>query len=258
MRITRNNRDSLTEQAYAFLRESLGLGPPGTGRVRRSKRKLEREAAERGEREKAEAREREKAAKRERQAAKERERALQAQKMARKRKIQGQRAREKRKVLALAKQRAREAAKSGILGVEDEADSDSLELQDDQLDKLASVEDSDSAPDVDEVDKVEDLDTVEDVDAVFDVEDKQSLSGPRKAPRLAAPLAARPKPPVSGQKIMSVVHSAKAMMRPPLPKAKVMVRPPPPKAKVMMRQPPAKVAPPAAKGKSVVCLDLDD
>merc|ERR1719189_3449633 len=150
-----------------------------------------------------EAREREKAAKRERQAAKERERALQAQKLARKRKIQGQRAREKRKALALVKQRSKELANSGILGVEDEADSDSLELQDDHIDNLASVEDSDSAPDVDEVDKVEDLDTVEDVDVVFDVEDKQSPSGPRKAPRLAAPLAVRPKPPVSGQKIMS-------------------------------------------------------
>jgi len=251
MKITRNNRDSLTEQAYVFLRESLGLGPPGTGTVRRSKRKLQREAAEREEREKAEAIEREKVAKRERQQAKERDRALQAQKLARKRKIQGHRAREKRKAAALVKQRSQELAKSGILGVEDEADSDSLELQDDQADTLASVEDSDSASDVDEADKVEDLETVEDVDAVFDVEDKQTSSGPRKAPRLAAPLAAKPAAPVSSQKFVSVQSAkAKPMMRPPFA--------PPPKAKVMMRPAPAKAAPPAAKGKASVCLDADE
>merc|ERR1712048_42889 len=34
LRITRNNRDPLVAQAYAQLRECLGLGPPGTGKRR--------------------------------------------------------------------------------------------------------------------------------------------------------------------------------------------------------------------------------
>lgn len=40
VKLTRNNRDSLVDQVYAQLRESLELGPPGTGKPRmRGKRK---------------------------------------------------------------------------------------------------------------------------------------------------------------------------------------------------------------------------
>merc|ERR1712079_516399 len=39
VRITRNNRDSVVSQVYSTLRESLNLGPPGTGRPQVNKRK---------------------------------------------------------------------------------------------------------------------------------------------------------------------------------------------------------------------------
>lgn len=165
MRITRNNRDALTGQVYMMLRESLGLGPPGTGNPKPNKRKAaereRREAAEREERDRAAAKERERAAKKERQAARERERALKAKELAKKRKILAQKAREQRKARALLRKRAQEAAKGGVMAVEDEAESDSLEFEDD-------------------IDDVEDVDTVEDVDAVVDVDDKKLIV--RKVP----------------------------------------------------------------------------
>ncbi|CAE7374386.1 NTPCR [Symbiodinium necroappetens] len=76
VKLTRGNRDAVVEQTYAFLRESLGLGPPGTGKPkprrvdkkkrkeeeRRAKEQAEREAREREEKEREEAAEQEKAA----------------------------------------------------------------------------------------------------------------------------------------------------------------------------------------------------
>ncbi|CAE6940127.1 NTPCR [Symbiodinium natans] len=76
VKLTRGNRDAVVDQTYAFLRESLGLGPPGTGKPkprrvdkkkqkeeeRRAKEQAEREAREREEKEREEAAEREKAA----------------------------------------------------------------------------------------------------------------------------------------------------------------------------------------------------
>lgn len=235
LQITRNNRDARLLEAYAKLRESLGLGPPGTGQVKPDKRKAkelaereQREAKEREERDKAEAKERERVAKKERQAAREKERDAKAKQLAKKRELLAKCIRERRKARALVRQKAREAAKSGVVtAVEDEAGSDSsLELEDDE-------------------DAVEDLENVEDVDAPVDVEERRAAVAvaarrvraaglvPAPAPAPVVPLVAKPAP--------------RQQARPPL-------RPPP--------RPPTRPAPAVGRGRgaskaggAVVLLD---
>ncbi|CAK9024600.1 unnamed protein product, partial [Durusdinium trenchii] len=133
VKLTRNNRDALVDQTYAQLRESLSLGPPGTGkpRVRTKKKKeeerkarerAEREAREQEEREREEAAEQEKVARRERQMAKEKARAERLAKERAEREVEAAKARAERKRRAEARKKALEDAKNGIVVEQEDVD----------------------------------------------------------------------------------------------------------------------------------------
>ncbi|CAK9087668.1 unnamed protein product, partial [Durusdinium trenchii] len=155
VKLTRNNRDALVDQTYAQLRESLSLGPPGTGkpRVRTKKKKeeerkarerAEREAREQEEREREEAAEQEKVARRERQMAKEKARAERLAKERAEREVEAAKARAERKRRAEARKKALEDAKNGIVVEQEDVDdvddveavAPSLDLVDDAIDVL--------------------------------------------------------------------------------------------------------------------------
>lgn len=138
IKLTRNNRDSLVDQTYAQLRESLGLGPPGTGKPRvrikkkkeeerKAKERAEREAREREEKEREEAAEKEKAARRERQMAKEKARAERLAKERAEREVEAAKARAERKRRAEARKKAMEDAKNGVVPCVEHEDADDVE-----------------------------------------------------------------------------------------------------------------------------------
>lgn len=138
IKLTRNNRDSLVDQTYAQLRESLGLGPPGTGKIRvrtkkkkeeerKAKERAEREAREREEKEREEAAEKEKAARRERQMAKEKARAERLAKERAEREVEAAKARAERKRRAEARKKAMEDAKNGVVPCIEHEDADDVE-----------------------------------------------------------------------------------------------------------------------------------
>lgn len=138
IKLTRNNRDLLVDQTYAQLRESLGLGPPGTGKPRvrtkkkkeeerKAKERAEREAREREEKEREEAAEKEKAARRERQMAKEKARAERLAKERAEREVEAAKARAERKRRAEARKKAMEDAKNGVVPCVEHEDADDVE-----------------------------------------------------------------------------------------------------------------------------------
>ncbi|CAE7866321.1 NTPCR [Symbiodinium microadriaticum] len=141
VKLTRGNRDAVVEQTYAFLRESLGLGPPGTGKPkprrvdkkkrkeeeRRAKEQAEREAREREEKEREEAAEKEKAARKERQLAKEKARAERLAKEKAEREVEAAKARAERKRRAEARQKAAEDAKNGLVPCVEHDDEEDVE-----------------------------------------------------------------------------------------------------------------------------------
>lgn len=138
IKLTRNNRDSLVDQTYAQLRESLGLGPPGTGKPRvrtkkkkeeerKAKERAEREAREQEEKEREEAAEKEKAARRERQMAKEKARAERLAKERAEREVEAAKARAERKRRAEARKKAMEDAKNGVVPCVEHEDADDVE-----------------------------------------------------------------------------------------------------------------------------------
>lgn len=153
LRITRNNRETLIEQAYATLRKCLGLRPPGqAARERGNKRMHEEEAEKRQHRaqtreevDKDAEKEREQALKKARKEARDRERATQAKKLAKKKEVQAKKAREERKRRAAARKEARSLSRSKtLMEVEEEDDSEGdLEMESD-VEALEAVEALDS------------------------------------------------------------------------------------------------------------------
>jgi len=138
IKLTRNNRDALVDQTYAQLRESLGLGPPGTGKPRvrtkkkkeeerKAKEKAEREEREREEKEREEAAKKEKVARRERQVAKEKARAERLAKERAEREVEAAKARAERKRRAEARKKAMEEAQNGVVPCIEHEDVDDVE-----------------------------------------------------------------------------------------------------------------------------------
>eukprot|EP00439_Symbiodinium_sp_Y106_P015368 s5202_g2.t1 len=147
VKLTRGNRDAVVEQTYAFLRESLGLGPAGTGKPkprreeeRRAKEQAEREAREREEKEREEAAEKDKAARKERQLAKEKARAERLAKEKAEREVEAAKARAERKKRAEARQKAVEDAKNGLVPCVEHDDEEDVEAVAPSLDLVEDID----------------------------------------------------------------------------------------------------------------------
>eukprot|EP00927_Polykrikos_kofoidii_P037556 TRINITY_DN31727_c0_g2_i1.p1 TRINITY_DN31727_c0_g2~~TRINITY_DN31727_c0_g2_i1.p1 ORF type:complete len:801 (-),score=202.54 TRINITY_DN31727_c0_g2_i1:65-2467(-) len=213
VRITRNNRDELPAQVYAQLRESLGLGPPGTGKKRSKRRTSQDDAEERKAEEEARKAKAADDAKRIAELkAKRQEDARKKQKLAKAKEAQrynnkkARKARELRKKRDEVRRRAREIAQEGAMDVEEE----------DEVEAVANfgeldVDDDDESSMVAELAELDsdDCSAVEDVDAVLDVESM-------KRPNAVAPKA-KPKPkavPVLGKLVTNAAKLAKPGMAP--------------------------------------------
>jgi nucleoside-triphosphatase THEP1 len=189
MRITRNNRDSVLPQVYAQLRESLGLGPPGT---KQERLKTEWEAdLEKKNKEQALKEEAARKAQRKHDKAKSKASA-ELDKVKVKNAKKKREDRKRRADIRSRYQALRQAAKNGPLEVEEEDEVQALaqevELEDDSS-SAGAIEDDGYA-------------VVEDIDAVLDVE------------------SSKPKPavvkPVSAGRVRRIIPKAKAVVVPNL------------------------------------------
>eukprot|EP00929_Paragymnodinium_shiwhaense_P026373 TRINITY_DN15703_c0_g1_i1.p1 TRINITY_DN15703_c0_g1~~TRINITY_DN15703_c0_g1_i1.p1 ORF type:complete len:749 (+),score=207.28 TRINITY_DN15703_c0_g1_i1:137-2383(+) len=236
VRVTRNNRDTVPIQVYAKLRESLGLGPPGTGKPRpRRLSKREREAqmklqAEEAKKKAVEDKKKAKLVKEKRKnEQKKKERREKAEKHQKLKEAVAQKARELRKQREEIRRKAKEAAEAGTLEVEEEDDVEALGPSPE-----VAIDDEDLSAD----------------DAVAEVAD---LASDNEAPQ-ASPKAS-PSVVDSDEELVMDVSSAK----PPPTKLK------PAKAPPALRPVPAKVPVPVngkkkvpAIAKTVVGLDDDE
>jgi len=186
-RITRNNRDSFLPKAYADLRESLGLGPPGSETRKKQREEERKQKAEEEAKMKAEmeAKRRKELKELRKKSAKRAERRERQEKIAMVREKIAKQAREERKLRAEVAKRAKAFSKSGPLEVEE---GDDLEVHEE-----VALEESDGSSIVaDCCDGVADVDSeaseLEEVRAVLDVD---GMKLPKAAPKgTAAPKGA--------------------------------------------------------------------